>query len=135
PLICHLPGRSGGKAISWMLGVPGASACLLEATVPYSAAASNELMGGGPPKKRYCSPEVAESLARAAYARAVGLCVAGSNRGTHAISDAGVIGVGCTAVVASSKPKKGSHRCFVCAQTHDGITHYQLFLAKGHRNR
>lgn len=50
--------RSGGQAISWVLGVPGASACLLEATIPYSTKACDEKMAAGPPTPGYCSREV-----------------------------------------------------------------------------
>lgn len=54
--------RSGGQALSWVLGVPGASACLLEATVPYSTTACDEKMAAGPPAPGYCSREVSFEL-------------------------------------------------------------------------
>lgn len=50
--------RSGGQAISWLLGVSGASACLLEASIPYSLKACEEKMAAGPPAPGYCSREV-----------------------------------------------------------------------------
>lgn len=45
-----------------MLGVPGASTCLLEATIPYSFKAFDEKMAAGPPAPGYCSREVKCSL-------------------------------------------------------------------------
>lgn len=50
--------RSGGQALSWMLGVPGAGSCLLEVTVPYSAAAFDEKLVAGPAVPSYVSREV-----------------------------------------------------------------------------
>lgn len=79
--------------------------------------------------------QAAEGLARDAYARAIALCVAGSDKGPHVLPEKNVIGVGCTAAVATSRPKRGSHRCFVCTKTNDGVTHYRLDLAKGQRDR
>ncbi|CAN0383707.1 unnamed protein product, partial [Hapterophycus canaliculatus] len=131
--------RSGGQAISWLLGVSGASACLLEATVPYALKACEEKMAAGPPAPGYCSREVssaAEGLARDAYARAVSLSVAGSPElGPHVLPERRVIGVGCAAAVVSSRPRRGLHHCFVCAQTEEGLAHYELNLAKGRRDR
>eukprot|EP00903_Cladosiphon_okamuranus_P013749 g12799.t2 len=136
PQVCLTTTGSGGQALSWVLGVPGASACLLEATVPYSTKACDEKMAAGPPAPGYCSREAAEGLARDAYARAVSLCVAGSPaQGPHVLSDRRVIGVGCTAAVVSSRPRRGLHHCFVCAQTADGLAHYVLDLDKGRRDR
>lgn len=54
----NVGGRSGGQAVSWLIGVPRASACILEVTVPYSMAACREKMAAGPPALGYCSPEV-----------------------------------------------------------------------------
>ncbi|CAN0561455.1 unnamed protein product, partial [Ectocarpus sp. 12 AP-2014] len=80
--------------------------------------------------------KAAEGLARKAYARAVSLCVAESpDRGPHVLPDRRVIAVGCTAAVLSSKPRRGPHQCYVCAQTADGLAHYELTLSKGRRNR
>lgn len=61
--------------------------------------------------------------------------MAGSDEGPNALSDKAIIGVGCTAVVTSSRPRLGLHRCFVCTQTRDGLAHYQLYLSKGRRDR
>lgn len=79
--------------------------------------------------------KAAEGLARDAYARAVALCVAGSDRGPRALVDKRIVGVGSTAAVVSSRTKTGLHRCFVCTRTAQGFAHYELNLAKGRRDR
>ncbi|CAM9743791.1 unnamed protein product [Ectocarpus sp. 6 AP-2014] len=136
PQVCVSTAGAGGQAISWLLGVPGASACLLEATVPYCFKAFEDRMAAGSRAPGYCSREAAEGLARNAYARAVSLCVAESpDRGPHVLPDRRVIAVGCTAAVLSSKPRRGPHQCYVCAQTADGLAHYELTLSKGRRDR
>ncbi|CAM9210280.1 unnamed protein product [Scytosiphon promiscuus] len=136
PQLCVTTTGSGGQAISWLLGVSGASACLLEATVPYALKACDEKMAAGPSAPGYCSREAAEGLARDAYARAVSLSVAGSpDLGLHVLPERRVVGVGCTAAVVSSRPRRGLHHCFVCAQTAEGLVHYELNLAKGRRDR
>ena len=84
---------------------------------------------------RFFVRQAAEGLARDAYARAVALCVAGSDAGPQALLDKRVVGVGSTAAVVSSSPKRGQHRCFVCTQTKDGFAHYELNMAKGRRDR
>ncbi|CAM9633555.1 unnamed protein product, partial [Choristocarpus tenellus] len=135
PQVCVSNTGSGGQALAWMLGVPGASTCLLEATVPYCMAASQERVGVIP-DGGYCSQSVADALAWDAYRRAVSLCVSGSKEvGPRALAGRAIIGLGCTAAVASSRPKKGDHRCFVAAHTHTGVTQYSLKLAKGQRDR
>ena len=60
-IVCipSVPVRSGGQAVSWLLGVPGASACLLEAAVPYSMAACDEKLAAVH-TSGYCSREVCE---------------------------------------------------------------------------
>lgn len=59
--------------MSWLLGVPGASACLLEATVPYSKVACEErmaIMATVPPS--YCSKEVRVVRVKSGHSRSHG---------------------------------------------------------------
>jgi hypothetical protein len=46
-----------------------------------------------------------------------------------------VVGIGATAAIASDRPKKGSHRCFVASWTDAASTVYGLTLVKGLRDR
>jgi len=53
------------------------------------------------------------------------------------VSDAGrhLIGLGCTASLASDRPKRGDHRVHVAYQTRDTTAEFSLILAKGRRTR
>ena len=113
----------GARSLAWLLGTPGASRTLLDVQVPYSAAAMEGLLGGMPDSA--VSPAVAEDIARAAYARALELRP----------GPAPVAGIGATAAIASDRPKKGSHRCFVASWTDAAATLYGLTLVKGLRDR
>ena len=114
---------TGGQALAWLLGVPGASRTVLEALVPYGQQSMVELLGHEP--DQYVSMDTARELARWAYQRGVKL----NGRRDH------VIGVGCTASIATDRPKRGEHRC--CVATHDslGVNTYDVVLGKGTRSR
>jgi hypothetical protein len=46
-----------------------------------------------------------------------------------------VVGLACTATIATDRPKRGAHRCYVAAWDDSGTASYNLRLAKGHRDR
>jgi hypothetical protein len=134
PQLCISVTGGGGQAIAWLLAVPGASACLLEATVPYSPVSGRQWMGGAATAPAsLCSEEAAVALAREAYSRAMHLSVA--EHGLTLSAAAPVLGIGCTAAVASTRPKRGEHRCHVAAYSSAGVATYSLRLAKGRRDR
>jgi nicotinamide mononucleotide (NMN) deamidase PncC len=113
----------GARSLAWLLGVPGASSTIMEARVPYSARAMRDVLGREP--DRIVSPATAEDMALAAYRRAVGMRADG----------APVVGISATAAIASDRPKKGGHRCFVASWTDTAVTTYGLTLVKGLRDR
>ena len=113
----------GGQAISWLLGVPGASRTLLEVLVPYSAQSLNEFLGEQ--AKNVVSADTAEWMASRALQRAKVL---------EPEADV-LIGLGCTATIATDRPKKGDHRCFVSVCTDDVLITSGLKLVKGLRDR
>ena len=113
----------GGQAVSWLLGVPGASRTVLEVVVPYASAALGQFMGCEP--QQSASRETASKMARTAYERAVHLQRSGVP----------LVGVACTASIATDRPKRGEHRCHVAAWKADGVTTYSVGLAKGLRDR
>lgn len=114
---------AGGQALAWLLGVPGASRTLLEATVPYSRASMVDLIGHEPAE--YVSTGTAREMAEAAYRRARLL----------RDGETPVAGLACTAGIATDRPKRGDHRCAVAAYDATGATVYAVTLAKGHRDR
>lgn len=114
---------AGSQALAWLLAVPGASRTLIEATVPYAEASMVELLGAAP--EEYVSAETALAMARAALDRAEALSEGG----------APLIGLGCTATIATDRTKRGEHRCAVATAGEGGERSYSLTLAKGSRDR
>ena len=113
----------GFQALSWLLGVAGASRTILEATVPYSPAALADLLGNAPEK--VVSRETATSMARVAYERASRLYP----------DKTALVGVGCTATISTDRLKRGGHGCYVSAWTEQDVTTYGLAFVKGLRDR
>jgi len=132
----------GSRAISDLLAVPGGSRTVLEAVVPYSAAALQEFLHARP--EQFCSAPAARMMAMAAFQRVTHLqkiAADSANReaGIQSTNDSSLdvppIGIGCTASLASDRPKRGAHRIYVASQTVDATTTYSLELLKGRRNR
>ena len=46
-----------------------------------------------------------------------------------------VVGLACTATIATDRPKRGEHRCHIAVWDAAGCTAFNLRLAKGHRDR
>jgi nicotinamide mononucleotide (NMN) deamidase PncC len=115
----------GSSAIGKLLEVPGGSASILEAVVPYSQPALEEFLGGTP--DQFCSEPTARAMAMAAWMRA---------RRLNASSDPyKLVGVGLTASLVSNTPKKGEHRVHVGVQTAESTASCSLTLKKGVRGR
>jgi nicotinamide mononucleotide (NMN) deamidase PncC len=115
----------GTKAISQLLEAPGGSRTLLEAVVPYSAAALDEWLGG--PPDQYCSEATARAMAMAAWMRARHLAADREARQ--------LVGLGVTASLASDRPKRGEHRIHVAVQTACSTVATSLTLGKDRRTR
>ncbi|MDE2778633.1 MAG: hypothetical protein OXI91_03010 [Chloroflexota bacterium] len=114
---------AGSGAMSWLLGVSGASRTLLETLVPYGRLSMIDLVGQEP--AQYVSPENARDMARAAYRRGLTLLE----------DDSPVVGVACTATIATDRPKRGDHRACIAIWDEKGTTSYNLKLDKGKRGR
>ncbi len=111
----------GTNAVAWLLGAPGASRTVLEIIVPYSRAAFDDFLGR--PAAQYASAQAGQWLAGCALARA------------QTLSDKQVIGVSCTAAIATDRPKKGTHRAHITLWTHQAVISHHLVLHKGGRTR
>lgn len=114
----------GSGVIGTLLEVPGGSATLLEAVVPYSQRALEERLGG--PVDQACSEPAARAMAMASFQRA------------RELSDADpmqLAGVGATASLVSNRPKRGPHRVHVAWQSADRTVSLSCELTKGRRNR
>jgi hypothetical protein len=120
-LVVAVTGGGTGAAAA-LLGVPGASRTVLEIQVPYGEVALADFLGARP--EQFCSPETARALARRAYARALWLAP-----GERAL------GVGCTASLATDRPKRGDHRFHVAVRSAERISVTSLTLDKRARDR
>jgi nicotinamide mononucleotide (NMN) deamidase PncC len=119
----------GSQAIARLLEVGGASRTVLEAIVPYSAAALDDWLHARP--EHYCSPQTARAMAMAAFERARRLIAdegAASDRTDLA-------GIACTASLASDRPKRGAHRAHIAVQTARFTATWSVQLVSGRRTR
>jgi nicotinic acid mononucleotide adenylyltransferase len=115
-----------------LLAIPGGSGTVLEAMVPYSAAALEEFLHARP--EHFCSVSAARMMAMEAFQRARHLQQA-TRLANDSSFDSPPIGIGCTASLTSDRPKRGAHRIHVASQTIDATRTYSLQLVKGRRNR
>ncbi len=114
---------AGTEAVSWLLGVAGASRTVLEILVPYASTSLTEFVGSEP--DQFVSDETAAAMAKSAYRRALQL-----REGS-----APVVGIACTATIATDRTKRGDHRCHIAAWSGNGIKTYKLTYVKGLRDR
>ena len=116
---------AGSLAISWLLGVAGASRTVLEANVPYASSSTVDYIGFEP--KEFASLEVASALAESARSRSIKLASNSSEK---------LIGLGCAAAIATDRTRKGDHCAFVSVDIgNDEIITHTLNLKKGARDR
>jgi nicotinamide mononucleotide (NMN) deamidase PncC len=121
--IVFVAAGGGSRAIADLLEVPGGSRTLLEAVVPYSAAAMVAFLGSRPDE--FCSAPTARAMAMAAFHRARGY-------EDPALMPAGVA---CTASLATDRPKRGPHRIHAALQTAAQTVAWRLPLHKDRRTR
>jgi nicotinamide mononucleotide (NMN) deamidase PncC len=112
----------GASAASALLEVPGASRTVLEVLVPYAERSLVEFLGRTP--EQSCSADTARRMAVRAWERASWLAPGEA-----------VAGVGCTASLATDRPKRGEHRFHVAVQTAAAVSSVSLTLTKGARDR
>lgn len=116
---------AGSLALWWLHSIPGSSHTVLEATDRYTTASLNDLLGSNP--RKFVSVDTAIVMARHAYERAVHL------NGTKGYKL--LLGVACTATIATNYIKHGEHRCVIAVQSGEGIATYDLRMKKGYRDR
>ena len=114
---------AGTNAIAWIMGVAGASRTVLEVVIPYASNSMIDWVGHEP--DQYVSAGNARDMAKAAYLRALHL-----REGTEP-----VLGLACTATIATDRPKRGDHRAVVSARDAATIATWSLTFHKGLRDR
>jgi hypothetical protein len=112
----------GAGAVAALLSVPGGSRTVLEVDVPYHERALVEFSGRAP--AQFCSADTARALAERACDRARWLAPGEA-----------VAGAGCTASLATDRPKRGDHRFHVAVHTAAHTVTCSLTLTKGARDR
>lgn len=115
----------GSGAIAQLLQTPGASRSVLEAIVPYAPSALADWLGGVPDQA--CSAPTARAMAMAALERARTLA---PDAEIHSL-----LGVGCTASLATDRPKRGPRRVHVAIQTIVSTRSLRLELVDEHPQR
>ena len=114
---------AGSLALFWLHAVPGSSRTILEATDRYASASLSELLGQAP--EQFVARETAAAMASAAYRRANRLADPGT----------AVLGVGCTAAIATDRARRGEDRGWVAVRDRAGVSTYGLTIVKGARDR
>lgn len=115
----------GTGAIGDLLCVPGASGTVLEAIAPYSARSLEEWLGA--PPERACDAATARAMAVRGWARA--------RRLDAAADPPTLFGLGATASLATSRPKRGNHRAHLAVHTAERTARLTLRFEKGRRSR
>lgn len=124
PVACVLElAGAGTPALGWLHAVGGSADTVLEAHDRYHTDALAATLGG--PPARAIDPAVASVLATAAFDRAKEL----SGRGVA------VVGLGCTAALVTSRPRRGPHVCYVATYDGLGIRRLAVRMNKGVRDR
>lgn len=113
----------GSELISWLLNHPGASRAIVEAQVPYSERALAAYLAAPGPHR--ASEQTARDLAGRAFVRAASL----AERGPRCI------GVGCSAALATSRPRRGPDRGCLALRLEGSYRLYTLRFEKGAADR
>ena len=115
---------AGNYALAWLLGIGGASRTVLETRVPYGYLAMTDFLGGYAPDQTV-SADTARRMAKSAWQRGLALRE----------GDAPIIGLGCTATIATDRTKRGEHRAFIATWDDAGVVTESVTLEKGLRDR
>ena len=115
---------AGNYALAWLLGVGGASRTVLETRVPYGYSAMTDFLGGYAPDQTV-SADTVRRMAKSAWQRGMALRE----------GDAPIVGLGCTATIATDRTKRGDHRAFIATWDDAGVVTDSVTLEKGLRDR
>ena len=114
---------AGSLALYWLHSVAGSSRTILEASDRYSSESLQGRISARPSK--FVSTETALLMTERAYKRAVDLCPEGKM----------LLGVACTATIATDREKRGEHGCVIAVQDLKRVSTFQIILKKGTRDR
>ncbi|MGQ9927984.1 MAG: hypothetical protein ACUVS4_14070 [Chloroflexaceae bacterium] len=123
PRLVYVFAGAGSLALHWLHAVPGSSRTLLEARDCYAPRSLAAILGGPPP--RAVSVETASGMATWAWRYAA----------TLAEAPWPLLGVGCTAAIATDRARRGADRAIVAVRLASDMRIYELFLDKERRDR
>jgi len=113
----------GSGFLAQLLSEPGASATVLDAQIPYAAAALRQILGATPDQA--CSDSTARAMAMMAFQRALELTSLDPDAG---VEEQQLFGLGCSASLATNRDKRGAHRAHLAVQTANETCTLQLNL-------
>jgi hypothetical protein len=105
----------GSLLLSDLLSVPGASATVLDAQVPYAATTLAQVLGAMPDQA--CAAATASDLATVAFQRALELGRAGRQTPDGCLTPGHAFGFAITASLRTTRRKRGLHRAYFAVQT------------------
>ncbi len=123
PRLVYVFAGAGSLALHWLHAVAGSSRTLLEARDCYAPRSLAAVLGA--PPARAVSVETASTMATWAWNHAANL----------AEDPWPLLGVGCTAAIASDRARRGADRAVVAVRSASATRIYELFLDKEHRDR
>jgi hypothetical protein len=128
----------GTSFLPIIYSVPGASRCLMDSVVPYARASLRAMLEGAIGRDECFTGAVDSStaltMARVTQRRAASTFLADC-RDLSALRGVRVLGIACTAALATAQPKKGDHRCHIACASSQGIRSYDVVFDKGLRSR
>ena len=116
--IVYVAAGAGTQALASLMSVSGASATILEAIIPYAQTAFTQFLGQEP--KKHVAHTTATRLAGRALVRAQHL----------APQNTPLIGLACTAAIATNRPRRGRHHAYIATWQSTNLTTYYLNLDK-----
>lgn len=125
---CLVVTGAGTQALAWLFAEPGTSRTVLDAQVPYVRVALDEYVGAQ--ADQHVSAGEALKMARAALKRAQKLAPAAGLD-----SQTPLIGIGCTAAIATDRVRRGDNRVHVAWADGGRQKAYSLVFIKGARDR
>lgn len=120
--VCLMCTGAGAGLQNLLAQTAGASNTVLEGIFPYSTDALADWINFTPEK--YVDDDVALRMAARAYIRAMELDINGGGDGDK------VVGLGLTAVIASTEPKKGDYRVYLAVRSKIGFAHTSILFPK-----
>ena len=113
----------GGELVSWLLNHPGASGSVIEVQVPYREEALAAYLGSAGPHR--VTAQTARDMADRAFVRA--------RRFTGV--EEGIVGVGVTAALATSRSRRGEDRAYIALRLPQEYRLFDLHFEKGAADR